>query len=55
MSSDPECPVCGNDDTYTPRERICPFCGGDKCTQCDMGDDVPCMACQDDDIEDAPV
>lgn len=53
MSAAPECPTCGSDDTYTPRELICPFCGCDKCTRCDMGDDVLCMGCENDE-EDSP-
>jgi hypothetical protein len=39
------CPACGimvNEDEITE----CPFCGGTKCTLCDMGNDVTCLNCE---------
>ena len=40
-----ECPTCGFDTEYL--ELIeCPHCGGQKCPSCDMGDDVGCMNCE---------
>lgn len=39
-----ECDACGF--THADLLAICPYCGGTKCEQCDMGDDVPCAACE---------
>ncbi len=39
-------------DAYTEADlevRLCPHCDGDKCDICDMGDDVGCLACEDED------
>ena len=41
----PECPTCGSDH-YVGELRECPHCGAAKCETCDMGDDVPCAACE---------
>lgn len=41
----PECPACGNDE-YEGELRECPRCGSQKCSFCDMGDDVECPACE---------
>jgi hypothetical protein len=40
-----ECSCCGNE---CSKEQIseCPHCFGEKCPQCDMGDDVACMSCE---------
>ena len=40
----PQCPACGSLD-YLGELRECPHCGGMKCDQCDMGDDVGCVVC----------
>lgn len=40
----PECPACGYTD-YEGELRQCPHCEGQKCSCCDMGDDVGCPAC----------
>jgi transcription elongation factor Elf1 len=41
-----ECPSCGNE---TPQQlKACPQCGSLKCENCDMGDDVECPSCPDD-------
>lgn len=52
---DEACGGCG----ATPEDRanpgnylgllICQFCDSDKCCMCDMGDDVECGNCPDDD------
>jgi len=50
-----ECRTCGGDeseftqdpDANEPFKIItCPMCGGDKCNMCDMGDDVGCINCE---------
>ena len=50
-----ECPSCG----ATARDRkqnkpcepqgldTCPHCSAEKCCMCDMGDDVECISCGD--------
>ena len=55
---DDECPGCGS--SFLDRERraaqypddklptglsTCPHCGSQKCSMCDMGDDVECISC----------
>jgi len=54
--TDEECPSCGAD--YGDRKRNkpddpqgleeCPHCGNLKCCMCDMGDDVECPSCDED-------
>lgn len=43
-----ECEACGSDlcQEY-PATKQCPFCDRMKCERCDMGQDVPCIACED--------
>lgn len=51
-----ECPACGatarDRKTNKPTEpqglSICPHCNSEKCCMCDMGDDVSCMSCEND-------
>lgn len=58
------CPGCGSSlqerlskATRYPSERIstaireCPHCGAGKCCMCDMGNDVECPSCPDDENE----
>lgn len=33
------------DDGFLTGLVDCPHCGADKCCMCDMGDDVPCLSC----------
>jgi len=52
-----ECPSCG----ATARDRLsnkpnepqgletCPHCMAEKCCMCDMGDDVECQSCSEED------
>lgn len=50
MSAPDVCPCCGSEPDANERRAgllFCPFCGGDKCECCDMGDDVPCRACEE--------
>jgi hypothetical protein len=42
------CAACGES---TSEIRKCPYCGGEKCDACDMGDDVECMLCDLDERE----
>lgn len=59
--NDEQCPGCGSD--LADRERYrqqngdesipldlttCPHCGSKKCCMCDMGDDVECVSCNND-------
>lgn len=44
----PECNACGAND-YDGELRECPHCGSTKCSRCDMGDDVECPACPEED------
>lgn len=44
----PECPACGNT-SYEGALLQCPHCDGLKCSCCDMGDDVGCPACDNED------
>jgi hypothetical protein len=44
----PECNGCGSND-YDGELRECPWCQSSKCSRCDMGDDVSCVACDGDD------
>lgn len=37
------CNGCGNENPEYVKE--CPYCGSDKCNRCDMGDDVECGNC----------
>lgn len=41
----PECSGCGADD-YDGDLRFCPYCESEKCSRCDMGDDVACVTCE---------
>ena len=56
-----ECPGCGSsladredyrkrnkNDTIPTDLQRCPYCGSDKCAMCNMGDDVNCPSCPDD-------
>ena len=54
-NSQDACRGCGS--TYEDRQRNhpnetylglseCPHCGTDKCVMCDMGDDVECGSCE---------
>lgn len=51
--TDDECPGCGatsaDRKSNKPNEpqglSECPHCGTEKCTMCDMGDDVECGNC----------
>lgn len=45
MPKQPECPACGSD-TYEGDLMDCPFCDEQKCEDCDMGDDVRCAGCE---------
>lgn len=46
----PECPGCGSTD-YDGELFECPYCGIEKCSCCDMGNNVGCLACGDNDYE----
>jgi len=48
----PECCGCGTEDVDVGDLRECPLCGAEKCPACDMGNDVECSACPDDEDED---
>lgn len=63
--SDEECQGCGSsfEDRQKRRDENpeddiptglseCIYCGTDKCCMCDMGDDVNCGSCPNDDDED---
>lgn len=41
-----ECEACGSTD-YERYLRECPYCGRTKCDACDMGDNVSCVACDE--------
>lgn len=43
------CTGCGNSNPLYLGE--CPHCGSQKCDCCDMGDDVECGNCPDDEID----
>ena len=48
------CPQCGHElgalfDDEPVEVKTCPRCGRDKCSACDMGNDVHCMACEHED------
>ncbi len=58
---DDECPGCGStlanrearakrdkDDAIPTSLTECPYCGTLKCCMCDMGDDVECISCNQD-------
>lgn len=53
--TDDYCPTCGATAGDRKRNRPddpqglsdCPQCGAEKCSMCDMGDDVECMSCED--------
>ena len=55
--TDDECPSCGATDVDRKRNKPdepqglseCPQCGAEKCCMCDMGDDVECGNCPDED------
>ncbi len=41
------CPTCGSSN---PKElKKCSFCDALKCDRCDVGDDVRCFLCEDED------
>lgn len=57
-----ECPGCGSSladreerARQSPEDNLptglldCPHCGAKKCAMCDMGDDVECVSCGDED------
>lgn len=44
----PACPSCGNTE-YEGELTPCPFCDSEKCSRCDMGDDVACVMCEGED------
>ena len=44
----PAFPSCGNTE-YEGELIPCPFCESEKCSRCDMGDDVSCVMCEGDD------
>ena len=62
---DEECPGCGSSftdrverskrsvkeygETLPTELTNCPHCGSLKCCMCDMGDDVECISCGNDD------
>lgn len=46
----PECPACGRDD-YEGELMECHHCGGQKCSWCDMGTNVGCVVCDNEDAE----
>jgi len=46
-----ECPACGASD-YVGELKECPYCHGMKCSKCDMGKGVGCVACDNDEEED---
>lgn len=56
MSLTNECTGCGaseedrkvNKPDESTELRKCPLCGSSKCSICDMGDDVPCVDCEND-------
>lgn len=48
MNEKPECQGCGYTE-YEGKLKECPFCGGQKCSACDIGDDVECMQCENED------
>ncbi|ENO79150.1 hypothetical protein [Thauera sp. 63] len=41
----PSCPACGSTE-YEGELMVCPHCDSLKCSQCDMGDDTACIACE---------
>lgn len=53
--TDEECQGCGASASDRVRNNPhvqqglseCPHCGKDKCSMCDLGDDVECGNCQD--------
>jgi hypothetical protein len=55
--TDDECPGCGataeDRKDNKPNEpqglATCPSCGAEKCCMCDMGDDVECVSCPEED------
>lgn len=44
----PACQSCGNTE-YEGELTSCPYCDSDKCSRCDMGDDVACVMCEGED------
>lgn len=51
MSTKPtKCPTCGADPSANGKgwalTNHCPWCDAQKCTACDMGDDVRCVSCE---------
>lgn len=54
--TDDECSTCGGKSGDRKHNKPdepqglskCPHCNADKCCMCDMGDDVPCMSCEND-------
>ena len=43
-----ECNGCGNPEPE--RLKVCPRCENEKCSTCDMGDDVECPSCIGDEL-----
>lgn len=60
------CPGCGShlsdrerkvkdsdpEDELSTKLLQCEFCGKLKCVMCDLGDDVHCLQCNQDDVDD---
>lgn len=42
------CYGCGWEDVPILSLKTCPFCGSDKCPQCDTGDNAKCGNCPED-------
>ncbi len=53
--SEESCPSCGSSkETNGPEWELrndCPQCGSQKCSACDMGDDVECLCCTEEEEE----
>jgi hypothetical protein len=48
MDSKGNCETCGARITdANPETDICPYCDSMKCERCDMGNDVRCIACEE--------
>lgn len=50
MDAKPECPACGRND-YDGELIGCSWCGGLKCSHCDMGDSTGCVVCDSEEAE----
>ena len=50
-----KCPTCGATDehsNYWHMTTKCLYCGSEKCSMCDLGDDVECVNCPEGDLDD---